>query len=97
MYDLDKGAKFLDKKFGKTWPLKINTRKLDLRSTNQCILAQLHSSHDYLEAGDALGLSLEQKQDLGFTSAVFFQDRTTFTALTKAWKVLITARKRKKK
>jgi hypothetical protein len=98
MTNVERGAKFLDRTFGLGWPRRIKLRRLDLASSEHCVLAQVHPSHNYVDAGISLGLNLEQIQAWGFTSPrLFFSPPDAIEDLTQAWKELIRKRLHRKK
>lgn len=70
------GAKFLDEKFGKDWPKRINIGGLDMRvpvvteyGQCGCIFAQLdEDQHSYVNILNQLELSQESCIELGFNA-----------------------------
>ena len=82
-YDLNKvkqAAKFLDEKHP-GWFKKINMMKLELASTDSCILAQLYGGASYMGV-DALGIIDKPRAALGYRS---FRDQADRDALRYKW------------
>ena len=89
-----RGATWLDKN-RPGWSRKIKRRQLDLNSTQFCILGQIHGArnqHAFDHEADALGLSEDQWDRLGFSltipavAAGWGDDDERYGVLTAAWR-----------
>jgi hypothetical protein len=98
MYDIDDGytmddmflavqagAKLLDEK-RPGWPQGINTERLNVSNTLDCVLGQVYGHFD-TGLGD-LGLDWVENEDepYGFSLPLFRREEVTYAALTDAWR-----------
>lgn len=103
---VEAGATFLDAHhpLRESWVGSIGLERLDMSSPNDCILGQSYVKEWRLDSGgyftpysygsNALGLTIEQAETLGFSSTSY-DGSAGYSALNRAWRIAIRARRAK--
>lgn len=91
---VEKGVKFLDREYGKSWLRNINAETLALQNGSACMLGQLEGTYE--TAKQLLHMNSVKAEQYGFTIAYCNNIAAQWALLTETWRNKINKLRKRK-